>query len=803
MKTRAWKVVLFCGLSWLWGSSISLAQNGIVSIYKVGGLISGTTVRAGDNVRFLMRYNNNTGQKCDVSNGFKLSSPDGATWDSTTIDSIGPIVAGESKYFIPYFDVAFALFTGSPDGMGEDTVGMIGAGTGTKPLKQMPNGFNDSVVAVTAWFNGNKNSAGRHICIDTSFYGQSGTWVWVGRDLTNYYPIMQGLTPSQPYSEGLPGTRLGSGYCFDLYAPMLIVSKTELTFTTQEGTGDPPPQTFDVTSSGDGLSDHLNFSLIEAVPWIIKSPATGTTPRTILVSVNTAGLSAGIYTDSIRVESSGASNSPLYVRVVLSVTSPAPTIAVSKSSFSFVGLEGGSDPAAQTLIVKNTGGGSLHWTMNHVQPWLVLAPPSGIDSAQVSVSASLAGLPTGEYLDTIQVSDPAATNNPVKIPIRLSVGSSLPSIVVDSAVNHILSPSGSSMYSSRSVYVRNGGVGALTFSITENSSRIQSVVPTSGVAPESVQVNFKVSGSSGVNLYDTIWVSSPEATNSPYPVQFLTRIVDTPAVISLNRDTVSFTTYQCTQGPTSPLPLEFLVVTNAGGGDPMTVDLTFDSDLFTLSSTSQQSPAQFTVQALYPELPAGVYYDTILVTSVWASNTPQRVIVRYERSAGTQRKILVPLDSAFVTRQEQTGPALVKFKITNEFPGCMPWSVDEEIPWFTPSKTSGNAPDSFSGLVDIDALTLGKYRDSLYLVSPGAINSPRKLVLVVRVWRYYGDCNWSGFVDLVDLSWLVSFLTSGQPMPQPDYVIGNVDCDEMVDLPDLSTLVAFLTGQDVYLCGNP
>ncbi len=803
MSTLAGKVSVLCAVVLLVAVATAAAQDGIISVYKVDGYVGGTAVRAGTDLRFLMRFNNNTGQKCDVSNGYKLSSPDGAVWDSTTIDSIGPIVEGESRYFSKYFDIAYAFFEYSCDGVGEDTVGMIGAGTGTKPVRQMPIGFNDSVYTITVWFDGDKSSAGKHICIDTTFYGIAGTWVWVGKDLTKYYPALQGLTPSHPYSEGLSGTRLGSGYCFELYVPMISVSESQLTFTIQEGTGNPPNQTFNVASAGDTLGDHLSFNLLESASWINKTPISGTTPRNVQVSINATGLSAATYTDSIRVESPEAENSPLYVRVILHVTAPAPTIAVNKSSFSFVGLEGGSDPAAQSFIVKNIGGGALNWTLGHAQPWLNLSPSSGIDSTQVSVSVSLIGLVTGEYFDTIVVSDPTATNDPVTIPVKLSVGSSLPTIAVDSAINHIIRQSGTSMYFSRTVYVRNGGVGALTYSASENSLRIQSVVPVAGSAPESLQVNFKVGGGSNVTYRDTVWLTSPEAVNSPYPVIFLTRIVDTPSVISLSRDTVNLITYLCSQGPDSVLPFESFFVSNVGAGDPMIVNLVAESDLFTVPPDSQEATALFTVQATYPDLPAGVYYDTILVASEWAMNSPQKVIVRYERSAGTQWHIQIPYDSVIVYGQEHTGSAAFRFRITNQYPGCMSWAVDEEIPWVTPQENNGTAPEWFVGLVDIDGLVLGQYKDSMYFVVPGASNSPRKLVVIAKVWRLHGDCDWNGVVDFIDLTWLISYLTTGHPLPRPEYEVGDVTCDGIVDLLDLSTMVYYLTIHGSYLCGNP
>ena len=827
MKTIAGKLSVLCGLIVLLAAATTRAGSGVVSIYKIDGLISGTTVRAGQDLRFVFRYNNSgaagTARASDVSNGFKISSPDGAVWDSVKGSGLGDLTwfYDSAKYdpdqdtgiidtvpqwswFAPRFSITFGIVPKityshrsevyDPTG---NILGLLAAG-----FPRMATTFNDSTWSITAYFH-DKSAAGKHICVDSSFFGTGGTWKWVGSNLVDYFPTFEGLTPTQPYSGGLPDTRLGSGYCFDLYAPLLTVSTTQLTFTAEAGGSNPPSQTFDVTSTGDALGDHLSFGLIETASWLNKSPTTGTTPRNIQVSANIAGLSAGTYTDSIRVESAGAGNSPLYVRVILNVTSPAPTISVSKSSLSFVGLEGGSNPSPQTFIVKNTGGGILNWSLNHVQPWLNLLPASGLDSAQVSASVSLAGLLTGEYLDTIVVSDPAATNDPVKIAVKLSIGSSLPAIVVDSAINHILLTAGSSINFSRRVFVRNGGVGALTYSITENSSRIQTVVPTAGVAPESVQVNFKLSGVSNLTYHDTIWVSSPEATNSPYPVVFLTRIVDTPAVINVSRDTISFITYLCTQGPTSPLPQDVFHVYNAGGGDPMIVDLVFESELFTVSPTGEEAPILFTVDANYPDLLVGIYYDTILVTSEWATNSPQRVIIRYERSAGTQWEIRIPADSIIIAKQEHTGPADVSFRITNLYPGCMPWSLDEEIPWFTPFKTSGNAPDWFRGLVDVEGLVLGEYRDSMYFVVPGATNSPKRVDLIVRVWRYHGDCNWSGFVDVVDLSWLISFLTTGEPVPRPEYPVGDINCDEMVDLIDLSYLVAYLTTDNVHLCGNP
>jgi PKD repeat protein len=185
------------------------AQSGVVSISKLDGLYKGDSVRAGKNLRFIINYNNQTGGRCNVSNGFKLSSPDGAEWDSTTIDSIGPIVEGEARYFNPYFDVACQYRRYGCDGHGADTVSFLGAGSYSNSKRMLPSSWNDSVFSITAWFS-NKNAAGKHICIDSTFFLPGGAWKWVSPALVVYYPQWQGLGLNQTF---VPG----SGYCFYIY----------------------------------------------------------------------------------------------------------------------------------------------------------------------------------------------------------------------------------------------------------------------------------------------------------------------------------------------------------------------------------------------------------------------------------------------------------------------------------------------------------------------------------------------------------------------------------------------------------
>ncbi len=202
MSLCLWFVVL-CGITPV------AAQQGVVSIDQVSNLTGPAEVKAGEDIRFLLRFNNNTGRKVDISNGFKLWSPDGAVWDSTTIDTAGLIVAEESK-FVSYFDIVFDLSEASCDGVAIDTVGMLGAGNPTRATRQLPIGYNDTALAITAWFH-DAASAGKTICIDTCFFQPGGTWKWVriedGTDYT-FFPVLQGLV-GQSYTDYW-------GYCFQI-----------------------------------------------------------------------------------------------------------------------------------------------------------------------------------------------------------------------------------------------------------------------------------------------------------------------------------------------------------------------------------------------------------------------------------------------------------------------------------------------------------------------------------------------------------------------------------------------------------
>jgi glucose/arabinose dehydrogenase len=205
--------------------------------------------------------------------------------------------------------------------------------------------------------------------------------------------------------------------------PALAVSRTSMSFTATQGGANPATQSFDVTNAGGGT---LTFTDSESASWLSLSPASGTAPATVTASVSTAGLAPGTYTAPITVTAAGASGSPKTVDVTLTVNPATPVLGVAPTSLAFSATQGGANPAAQTVNVSNSGGGSLSFSTSDDQTWLAVAPASGTAPAGLSVSANIAGLAPGTYTGTVTISAAGASGSPKTVGVTLTVNPAPP-----------------------------------------------------------------------------------------------------------------------------------------------------------------------------------------------------------------------------------------------------------------------------------------------------------------------------------------------------------------------------------------
>jgi uncharacterized protein (TIGR03437 family) len=203
-------------------------------------------------------------------------------------------------------------------------------------------------------------------------------------------------------------------------AAQLTATPAALTFNYQAGGALPLAQSFALASGGNAP---LNFTATSPGSWITLSPQSGVTPASVLVTANPAGLAPGTYAGTINVTAAGAK--PLAVAVTLIVTA-VPQLVITPGQLIFVAPAGGPAPAAQTLAVTSTGA-ALSFTAAAGSYWLQVMPTSGTTPATLSVSVVSAGLATGVYNGTINITQ-AGSAVPTMILVTLQVGNVTPTI---------------------------------------------------------------------------------------------------------------------------------------------------------------------------------------------------------------------------------------------------------------------------------------------------------------------------------------------------------------------------------------
>lgn len=583
----------------------------------------------------------------------------------------------------------------------------------------------------------------------------------------------------------------------------IVLSPTSMVFEGTVGGSNPPGQPLSVSNAGPGP---MPWTASSSAGWLSANPPSGTAPSLTSIRVNVVGLTEGTYNGTITISAPGADNTPQNVQVTLNMTRPAPTIAYSPKSFSVSAVQGGANPADRYLkIWTSVAESDLDWTVSHSSSWLTISPTSGTPPDSVTLQFDISGLTYGYYYDTIVISDPHATNNPQHVPVTLQVVSDLPVLALDPPILHVVAAVGTDA-TGRAVMVYNSGAGAMTFQTYESSKYIVGITPSSGSAPQEILINFKTSIMDLGDYYDTVTVTSPEAINSPQYLIIHYHISTSPARLVMLPGSMSYTYYECWQGPGAIPPTRTFQIVNTGDDD-MNWRLTHKESWLVVNPDSGFNAA-FVSMTLHAEgFPLGTYYDTIVAYSDEAINSPQRMPVRLNVVPGTETpEIVVENTAVDIPAQEIFGTTYGLAhvaEIYNLYPGCMDYRIGEDIPWLLFIDSVGNAPAIPKVSFDIGTYTYGVYHDSFYVYSSTASNSPEKAYLNLLVWRYHGDFDWSGNINVADIVMTLNYVFKSGPGPQPEYAVGDCNCDEWINIEDIFVLLFYVFQNGDPPCGNP
>jgi hypothetical protein len=160
---------------------VTAPQDTAIVLDTVYGLNPSGKLIAGADIKFMMRWIYSTGNPIiGFTNGFRVYSPDGATWDTIVIDTVN---LGWSSMF----DFMFQFTYNSANGSGADTAGVLG-------LAVMGSGIVPPYNKQVWWIETQVNQAdtGKHLCIDSSFFRSGGFWLWSDNVPQNIYPNWSG-----------------------------------------------------------------------------------------------------------------------------------------------------------------------------------------------------------------------------------------------------------------------------------------------------------------------------------------------------------------------------------------------------------------------------------------------------------------------------------------------------------------------------------------------------------------------------------------------------------------------------------
>jgi len=105
-----------------------------------------------------------------------------------------------------------------------------------------------------------------------------------------------------------------------------------------------------------------------------------------------------------------------------------PVIWTNISEMLFAATESGLNPDSQTLQVKNSGAGTLNYTISDDADWLNVSPTSSSSTGNINehaVSVDIGALSEGNYNGSITIADPNATNSPQTVSVTLEISSPL------------------------------------------------------------------------------------------------------------------------------------------------------------------------------------------------------------------------------------------------------------------------------------------------------------------------------------------------------------------------------------------
>lgn len=163
---------------------------------------------------------------------------------------------------------------------------------------------------------------------------------------------------------------------------IISLSRSQLNFSFQVGGSTPLSQSVTVSNAGGGS---LTYAATSSVPWLTVSPASGTAPSTVSISLNPAALSVGTFFGTVTISGPGAAFQAISVtlNVLPGANAPSITSIVNGASFQV----GFSPSAWVTIQGANLSRTARTWRGDEIVEGRL---PTSLDGIRVNINGRAA-----------------------------------------------------------------------------------------------------------------------------------------------------------------------------------------------------------------------------------------------------------------------------------------------------------------------------------------------------------------------------------------------------------------------------
>jgi uncharacterized protein (TIGR03437 family) len=390
----------------------------------------------------------------------------------------------------------------------------------------------------------------------TYFTFANNAWIKInGQNSTS------GTTPStitvQADPTGLtPGTYNGSISVFGsansvtvnvaLTVSSIGVSPTSVTFSGYTAGTATLPNPQSITLSGTSTQFTAVATTTNGGSWLQVTPATGTSPGSLSVLLNTAivpGLAVGSYTGKITITPvGGTTNIPVDIPVTLTV-SAAPVVTATPAPLQFsVQIGGTNNITTQTLTIATAPATQLTYGFTaSVNPnpagknWITVNPPSGATDAQSGAAQVTAGvdttnLPAGNYSGQLTLITPGGSPAQTNIPVSLAISNTALLNIPATPLTFIYQL-GTAAPAAQNVNIT-ATSGTLGYNVAATAGATWLTVPTSGTTDAPLAVSVNPAGLAAGTYSANITVTGTVAGSGTQSIPVTLKVTNDPMIVT-------------------------------------------------------------------------------------------------------------------------------------------------------------------------------------------------------------------------------------------------------------------------------